>query len=553
MIRQIANRYILGNLIGQGGMADVYKATDIILNREVAVKILRSKLSDDPMILVRFQREASAASRLSHPNVVDIYDVGEYEGMHYIVMEYIRGRTLKQLVLRRGAIDVDEAVGIMKQLTSAVADAHHHSIIHRDIKPQNVLVKDDGTVKITDFGIAVATGNVALTHNNAVMGSAHYLSPESAQGKAPDERVDIYSLGIVFFELLTGQVPFAGETPAGIALKHLQTPMPDVREFHHDLPQSVANIVIRATAKDPQERYQSARQMLDDLNVCLNPAHTNDPAVVLKTKVLDLAGNPVTSKEETGGTAGKGTGHRPGRRRRRLSLSHLLATIGGSIAAALLICWLILFLGVVKVDGLMGYHALPSLTGQSEEQAVETLKDMGIEDVSISQSVSDSVEAGEVIESEPKAGTLVKKNQPVSLVISKGPSFLIPDWTGVSLEEVYNNLRDTNIKVRVIYQGMANTNPSIVLEQHGLMAGDRVDPDDSSNEIELVISTYPSLVLPESLIGMDPREAKNYLNEQGIAVVIVDRYGSDEVVEMDPPAGTEYTQYGTDNVVTLYQ
>lgn len=138
-------------------------------------------------------------------------------------------------------------------------------------------------------------------------------------------------------------------------------------------------------------------------------------------------------------------------------------------------------------------------------------------------------------------------------MISKGPSFLIPDWTGVSLEEVYNNLRDTNIKVRVIYQGMANTNPSIVLEQHGLMAGDRVDPDDSSNEIELVISTYPSLVLPESLIGMDPREAKNYLNEQGIAVVIVDRYGSDEVVEMDPPAGTEYTQYGTDNVVTLYQ
>ena len=217
MMEQIANRYEILSLIGQGGMADVYKAKDTILNRIVAIKVLRDKLSQDAMALVRFQREASAASRLSHPNVVDIYDVGEYEGMHYIVMEFIRGRTLKELIAQRGALDVDEAIGIMKQLVSAINHAHEHKIIHRDIKPQNVLVKDDGTIKITDFGIAVANGSVQLTFNNTVMGSAHYLAPETTQGKEPNEQVDIYSLGIVFYELLTGKVPFTGKTPTEIA------------------------------------------------------------------------------------------------------------------------------------------------------------------------------------------------------------------------------------------------------------------------------------------------------------------------------------------------
>lgn len=191
-------------------MADVYLAQDLILSREVAIKILRQSLANDPMTLVRFQREASAASKLSHPNVVDIYDVGEADGYHYIVMEYIRGRTLKQLINQRGALDYHEAISIMKQLTSAIAKAHANHIIHRDIKPQNVLVKDDGTAKLTDFGIAIANDAVQLTYYNTVMGSAHYLAPETAQGKEPNEQIDIYSLGIVFYELLTGDVPFRG-------------------------------------------------------------------------------------------------------------------------------------------------------------------------------------------------------------------------------------------------------------------------------------------------------------------------------------------------------
>ena len=208
MNKIIAERYMLVTALGEGGMADVYLAVDTILNREVAIKILRGELGKDPVALLRFQREANAVSKLNHPNVVDVYDVGEYEGRHYIVMEYVRGRTLKQLISQRGALQADEAVNIMIQLTSAVQHAHENNIIHRDIKPQNVLVKDDGTVKITDFGIALAHDAVQLTQTNAVLGSAHYLAPETTRGETPTNQVDIYALGIVFYELLTGSVPF---------------------------------------------------------------------------------------------------------------------------------------------------------------------------------------------------------------------------------------------------------------------------------------------------------------------------------------------------------
>ena len=209
MIDVIGKRYKILFLIGQGGMADVYLAQDLILSREVAIKILRQSLANDPMTLVRFQREASAASKLSHPNVVDIYDVGEADGYHYIVMEYIRGRTLKQLINQRGALDYHEAISIMKQLTSAIAKAHANHIIHRDIKPQNVLVKDDGTAKLTDFGIAIANDAVQLTYYNTVMGSAHYLAPETAQGKEPNRSIFI-RLGSCFMNCSQGMFPFGG-------------------------------------------------------------------------------------------------------------------------------------------------------------------------------------------------------------------------------------------------------------------------------------------------------------------------------------------------------
>ena len=545
MIRDVANRYTIIGLIGQGGMADVYKAFDTILNRVVAVKVLRSKLSDDPMTLVRFQREAYAASKLSHPNIIDIYDVGEAEGLHYIVMEFVRGRTLKQLVAQRGALDVPEAVAIMKQLTSAVSHAHEHYIIHRDIKPQNVLIKDDGTVKITDFGIAVANDSVQLTWNNAVMGSAHYLAPEQAQGKEPDPAIDVYSLGIVFYELLTGDVPFKGSSPTEIAVQHLRTPLPSVRAFNPDIPQSVENIVIRAAAKDPSERYDTARDMVADLSTCLDPSRSSEKPLALKTVTLDLKGrNEPRPKPQ---------------KNKKKALSRAKGIAMGVLAGVVLLM-LAFFAGsatgLLRIPGFLGYETMPSTLGETQQEALETLSQAKFnpDKVTFEYKVDDSLEKGRVIAQSVRAGQIVASDSSLVLTLSKGPSFLVPDYTGRTLEDVQADLaaHGINVTLDVSYQGEPNTNPGIVLEQTELVPGSRIDPE-ADNRMSLVISEYPSITISSSLIGMDVDAAKRLLNSQGAAVITRQESGQGtEVIRVDPPVGSVYTQEGTDSVVTLY-
>ncbi|MBP3853830.1 MAG: Stk1 family PASTA domain-containing Ser/Thr kinase, partial [Erysipelotrichaceae bacterium] len=394
MTKQVANRYEIDSLIGQGGMADVYLAQDTILNRTVAIKILRDKMSEDPMTLVRFQREASAASKLSHPNVVDIYDVGESEGMHYIVMEYIRGRSLKQLIQQRGALSVNEALHIMTQLTGAVKHAHLHNIIHRDIKPQNVLVKDDGTIKITDFGIAVANDSVQLTLNNAVMGSAHYLAPETAQGKDATVQVDIYSLGIVFYELLTGKVPYTGKTPTEIAIKHLRQPMPFVRDFNPDIPQSVENIILKATAKVSEERYENASLMLYDLEHCLDWQYKDMDRIEIKTPVIsnvDVTDGHVKVEYSTPGEP------EPAPVEKKRNFLSLPAKIGLVVVCVGIMALAAIGLGFIHIDGVMGYHSMPNVTKMTQQEAVSTLKKSDFDSISIEYAVSDKIEKDHVI------------------------------------------------------------------------------------------------------------------------------------------------------------
>ena len=411
MMEQIANRYEILSLIGQGGMADVYKAKDTILNRIVAIKVLRDKLSQDAMALVRFQREASAASRLSHPNVVDIYDVGEYEGMHYIVMEFIRGRTLKELIAQRGALDVDEAIGIMKQLVSAINHAHENNIIHRDIKPQNVLVKDDGTIKITDFGIAVANGSVQLTFNNTVMGSAHYLAPETTQGKEPNEQVDIYSLGIVFYELLTGKVPFTGKTPTEIAIKHLRKPMPFVRDFNPNIPQSVENIILKATAKNLSQRYVSCKEMLYDLIHCLDPEYRD-------MKRIKVDQNP--SKE----LVKYDNGHldfeedKPERNdKKKRNWIPVLMTTAAIVIGIVVLVLIASITGIIKISGFLGYQTMPNVIGQTQEEAIDTLQDahFNTSKVSYIYKANDKYEEGTIIKSSYKDGDVILNDSKIVL------------------------------------------------------------------------------------------------------------------------------------------
>ncbi len=277
----IANRYEVFQHIGQGGMADVFLAVDTILNRQVAVKILRSELCTDALSVLRFEREAQSATALSHPNIVEIYDVGEYKGHHYIVMEYVSGKPLKKMIQQRGALLTEEAIDIMIQLTGATAEAHRRGIIHRDIKPQNVIVKSDGSIKMLDFGIALAKGSMQLTQANNVMGSVHYLAPELAKGQSASPQSDIYALGICLFEMLTGDVPFKADQAVQVALMHMHNDMPEVRSINPQIPQSVENIVIRATAKDPDKRYTSCNEMLEDLRTCLRPERKNEAKLLL--------------------------------------------------------------------------------------------------------------------------------------------------------------------------------------------------------------------------------------------------------------------------------
>ena len=280
--QKINDRYEIIRSIGEGGMANVYLGYDTILDRNVAIKVLRGDLSNDEKFVRRFQREALSASSLSHPNIVEMYDVGEDDGLYYIVMEYVEGKTLKQLLKKRGSLTISEAIDIMLQITDGIAHAHDSYIIHRDLKPQNIMIQDDGQIKITDFGIAMALNSTQLTQTNSVMGSVHYLPPEQASGKGSTIKSDIYSIGIIFYELLTGSLPFRGDNAVEIALKHMKEPLPSLMKEDSSTPQSIQNIILRSTAKNPKNRYNNANEMHRDLLTALDDERMDEEPYVYK-------------------------------------------------------------------------------------------------------------------------------------------------------------------------------------------------------------------------------------------------------------------------------
>ena len=294
--QKINERYEIVKSIGEGGMANVYLANDTILDRKVAVKVLRGDLSADDKFIRRFEREAQSVSNLSHPNIVEVYDVGVEDNQHYIVMEYIEGKTLKQLLKKRETLTLTEVIDIMTQLTDGMAHAHESYIIHRDIKPQNIMIEDNGLIKITDFGIAMALNATQLTQTNSVMGSVHYLPPEQASGKGATMKSDIYSLGILMYELLTGNVPFKGDNAVEIALKHMKDKIPSIRKQDPSIPQAVENILLKAAAKNPRNRYDSISNMHEDLLHCLDEEHANDKKIVFEYPENDLDGTETQTK-----------------------------------------------------------------------------------------------------------------------------------------------------------------------------------------------------------------------------------------------------------------
>lgn len=552
MDKLIANRYQLLESVGQGGMADVYKAMDTILNRIVAIKILRGELADDPMTLLRFQREASAASKLSHPNVVDVYDVGESEGRHYIVMEYVRGRTLKQLIAQRGALHLDEAVDIMLQLTSAVAMAHEKHIIHRDIKPQNVLVKDDGTVKITDFGIAVAHGSVQLTQHHTVMGSAHYLAPETTRGEAPTEAVDIYALGIVFYELLSGSVPFQGSNPTEIAVKHLRDPMPYIRDFNPTIPQSVENIILRATAKKVSERYATVEEMREDLLECRSPK-------MLDVERIQLDDDPVSAVQVKDGRLEVKDEPRAKGSRKKI----VIAGIAGALCMLAAVLAALVFSGVLRLGS--GSIVIPDVSGMSEAQAFALLAENGIgEDrIQIERVLSEDVDEGDVVGVSPQADERLQEGETLTMEVSRGGYYVVENYVGMTLAQLQEIFADHDVNMRIIQsqQAISNVDRGTILSQ-SLQPGEKIDPQ-GDNEISIVLAASPSFTIPQEIMGMDVEEAKELLNGYGAAVVtrwisedeLTETelaYGEGNVVRCTPQTGDRYIQEGTDSYITLY-
>ena len=447
--QKINDRYEIIRSIGEGGMANVYLGYDTILDRNVAIKVLRGDLSNDEKFVRRFQREALSASSLAHQNIVEMYDVGEDDGVYYIVMEYVDGKTLKQLLKKRGTLTLSEAIDIMSQLTDGMAHAHDSYIIHRDLKPQNVMIKDDGQIKITDFGIAMALNSTQLTQTNSVMGSVHYLPPEQASGKGCTIKSDIYSMGIIFYELLSGTLPFKGDNAVEIALKHMREPLPSLRDTNNAIPQSIENIIRKSTAKNPKNRYDSARSMHEDLLTALNdermdeevykykyPEHetelkkastnkSKDSELKQESKEIlddfekedildDLKADDFNDSEKKGGI-----------------LKYIIIAVLALIFIGIL-CAILFTIFVVPEQENQKPVRIPDCEGLKVSECEKKLFDKGLEvETKIEIIESDTIEKNLIVKTEPAGGRSVKPGTKVVLYKSAGEEVLVlEDYTG---------------------------------------------------------------------------------------------------------------------------
>ena len=542
---KINNRYEIIRNIGEGGMANVYLAVDTILNRKVAVKILRGDLSEDEKFVRKFQREASAASNLDHPNIVGIYDVGEDNGKYYIVMEFVEGQTLKSLIKRRGSLTIPEVLDIMTQLTSGIAHAHEKGIIHRDIKPQNILILDDGLVKIADFGIAQALNSNELTETNSVMGSVHYLPPEQANGTGSTFKSDIYSLGILMYELIIGKVPFKGENAVEIAIKHMKDPIPSVTEIKEDIPMSIENIILKATAKNPKNRYDSVEEMKYDIKTCLDPDKKDVPRIKfdypefekdeeVKTissrtrRNIDLADpdNLETEKEKN---------------EDKKSNKKLMITL---IVLAVLLLGVVGFI-FMSGGGKTATVEIPDVSNMTVEDATKKLEKLGLE-VSAEDKTdySEDVEADRVIKTSPRAGKSIKKGATITLVVSLGKEGIeAENYVGKNFLTVKATLE--GYKITVEQKEEEHTKDETDIKENIILAqdvevGQKLVPGDKITfTIPKFVVTYPDFVNEVYTL----EEVEKFCKENGITLVTKEKESSTDkdgaIIYQSRQAGTK--------------
>ena len=543
--QKISDRYQIIKSIGEGGMANVYLAYDTILERNVAVKVLRGDLANDEKFVRRFQREALQASSLSHPNIVEVYDVGEDNGEYYIVMEYVEGKHLKGLLKKRGKLTIPEVVDIMIQVTSGLTVAHDSYIIHRDIKPQNIMILDNGLVKLTDFGIALAMNSTQLTQTNSVMGSVHYLPPEGASGKGATLQSDIYSLGILMYELLTGKLPFRGETAVEIALKQLKEPMPSIRKEIPDIPQSIENIILRATAKNPKNRYADAREMHDDLLTCLDESRKNEIKISLKYPEIDLDDgkmlklkNENLTKKESDEIIAKRITQKDINKNQNKSIVILLSIFTGIVV---LITSIVVLLPKLTKKAQV---TVPDVSNMTVAEATKVLKDEGFT-ISETQIEEDDVkvEKGNVITTIPSPGTVHKKGYEIQLKVSKGnKSIEIEDYTGKNYLEVKGKLEAYGINVRIEKKEMEvdsdeDYETNIIMDQ-SVKKGQYLTSGDS---IELFIPDIKNLY-PDFTDGTySVSDIIDFANEYKLKLKFIDK--DSKTISITSENANEYADY----------
>ena len=534
--QKINERYEIVTSIGEGGMANVYLAHDSILDRDVAIKVLRGDLENNEKFIRRFQREAKSVSNLSHPNIVEVYDVGEEEGQHYIVMEYINGRTLKQLVQKRGALTVAEVMDIMAQITDGLIQAHDAYIVHRDIKPQNIMILDNGMIKITDFGIAMSMNATQLTQTNSVMGSVHYLPPEQASGKQATMKSDIYSAGILMYELLTGSVPFKGDNAVEIALKQMKERIPSIRKQNPLIPQSVENIILKSTAKNPKNRYDSIREMHDDIVHALDEDRQNDtkyhfpyPESELdESKAVPIKGDAteVVNRGIEKPKSDENTSKDVSKKREKNNSSKVVIIVILVILLGMLITLL-----VVNNQNKTKVVEVPEVSDKTTEEAIEMLTKKGFK-YDIEYEESNVVEEGYVISTKPKAGSSKKRGSTIIIVESSGiADVILKDYTNQKAEVLLNKLISLGLDARIEKKEVES--PKDYIGKIGIV----IDQSPKYNELEetvleagteIILYTpdiyedYPDMISEGFTIAM----VEEFANDYGLTMIVKDKVGN---------------------------
>ncbi len=530
--KQLKGRYELLVKIGEGGMANVYSARDNLLNRTVTVKILKDYLVSDQDFVRRFRREAQAAAVLSHPHIINIHDVGEEGDIHYIVMEYVQGKTLKDLIREKQRLAADEAMEIFRQITEAILHAHFNKVIHRDIKPQNILISRNGQVKVTDFGIALAVNAATVTYNEQVMGSVHYFSPEQAKGNFTGEQSDIYSLGIVLYEMLTGQVPYMGDSPISVALKHLNEEITPPRTLFSDIPEPLERMILKAVQKSPSRRYASTHELLGDIRLWQRERKTNaavqnsEEQEVENTRILPPLQEKQLSEDEN-------REEKPGKSfwKNRVAL----------VVMGVILLPILLFGGYYLLKNLLAVPdvGVPEVEGLVLEEAEKELDEAGLNFSKVFK-YHEIVEEDHVISQDPAGGSKVKKSREVVLEVSKGRELIkVPEVTNMPQREASLLLGQSKLEFQIEEEFNSKVEAGYVIRQDPRPGVQLYQGD----EVILYISKGERSFPIRNLVGEREVDVKMYLSREGLIINKEKDEFSDlppgTVVEQYPPAGTD--------------